>query len=251
MTKLSSLSVIIPTLNEERYICEVLSNVRCELGEDTQIIVVDGGSRDRTIANAGTATLILEGAAGRGKQMNLGAAHASGDVLLFLHADTQLPPSYRSELVAALSNSSVIAGYSPICFDHPGFMLRLYSRMSRLTFRLFHYGDGAVFVRRAAFQRIGRYREIPLFEDLDLLSRLRRTGNIVLLSSPVQTSARRFLQRGVVVNQLTNVLLVMLYIMGLSPHVLSRWYSPPGAESGRAGSKSANPAISSSIPEKG
>jgi rSAM/selenodomain-associated transferase 2 len=223
----NGISVIIPTLNEERHISQALANVRCVLGEETEVIVVDGGSRDRTVAHAGTASLVLQGTRGRGKQMNMGANHATGEILLFLHADTRLPRTYRSELTAALNDSSVTAGYSPITFDHPAFMLRVYARLSHMACGYFHYGDGAVFVRRQAFRETGRYAEIPLFEDLDLLSRLRKRGKTALLPSPVQTSARRFLQQGIVLNQIRNIFLVMLYMIGFSPHLLSRWYYPP------------------------
>jgi len=217
-------SVIIPTLNEEINIVGILANVRCVLGKDTEIIVVDGGSRDRTVSRAVNASMVLHTPQGRGVQMNHGAYHASGETLLFLHADTRLPASYRNELSAALGDSRVCAGYSPITFDHPAFMLRVYARMSHFSSGCFHYGDGAVFVRRETFRKEGPYPEIPLFEDLEFLRRLRKHGTIALLPSPVQTSARRFLQRGIVLHQLHNIFLVFMYLLGVSPSLLSRWY---------------------------
>jgi len=204
----------------KKAICSVLQNSVVE----TEIIVVDGGSEDETVELATTHARTISGPRGRGEQMNLGAAHVGGDVLVFLHADTQLHAGYLSEMLRTLADPTVAGGCAPIIFDVPHRILSLYSWFSRTRFRFFHFGDGAIFVRRNVFEQLGGFHSIPIMEDLDFLRRMRRTGKVVLLTNPVLTSSRRFVRRGIVINQLCNIILVVLFLFGVSPHYLARWY---------------------------
>jgi len=108
--------------------------------------------------------------------MNLGEAHATGDVLLFLHADTRLNLDHIREVLRALEDPDIIGGCSPLTFDFAEPYLSLYSRLSMMRFWLFHYGDGALFVRRSGFDRLSGFKEIPIMEDPNFLRRMRREG---------------------------------------------------------------------------
>ena len=216
-------SVIVPALNEEQVIERaLLSVVNQQTG--AELVVVDGGSRDDTVGIASRYAKVITGQRGRGRQMNLGVWHSSGDVLVFLHADTELTPGYFEEVSKVLEDPSVVGGYAPLTFDSSNSLLWIYSRFTMMKFRLFHYGDGAVFVRRSVFEFLQGFREIPIMEDLDFLRRLQRSGRTVLLSTPVITSARRFRKGGMIRNQARNVFMVSSFYLGVTPSQLARWY---------------------------
>jgi uncharacterized protein len=220
---MASLSVIIPVLNEEGVLARTLREVSCA-HPGLEIIVVDGGSGDQSVAIASGYAKVLVGKRGRGKQMNHGAAHAAGDVLIFLHADTIPSASYFAEVSSALEDPEVVGGHAPLRFHPSSGMLRIYERLSNVNFWLFHYGDGAMFVKRKTFEEMGGFRELPLLEDLEFLRRMRRRGRTVLLETPVLTSARRFLRVGTMYNQTRNILIVISFLMGVSARRLARWY---------------------------
>jgi rSAM/selenodomain-associated transferase 2 len=191
------ISIIIPTLNEERALPETLLNVAaCAPG--CEIIVADGGSADRTkeIALGGLlpGILWLDSPQGRGNQMNAAAARAAGDVLLFLHADSQLPPDTPQLVTEALSDPRIVGGNFRIRFVPRAPLADVYTWCYnvRTHFRIF-YGDSALFVRREVFERLGGYRAALLMEDIEFLRRLRKTGRLAYIrSGTVTTSARRF-----------------------------------------------------------
>jgi rSAM/selenodomain-associated transferase 2 len=197
-----------------------------------EVIVVDGGSRDRTrevVRAAGTARL-LSAPRGRANQMNAGADAASGDVLLFLHADVRLPPDALDRVEQALADPSAVAGafrtwtiadqkqsaLGPLLH-----LADLRSRYSRLP-----YGDQALFVRAEAFRRAGGFPAQPLMEDLELSRRLRRLGAIRVVRSCVTVSGRRFLARPFFYAIAMN-LFPLLYAAGVSPAALNRFYGDP------------------------
>jgi rSAM/selenodomain-associated transferase 2 len=223
--KRMKVSVIIPALNEADNILACLHSVKSEEG-DYEIIVVDGGSSDGTEEIARSRALVICSKRGRACQMNAGARLASGDVLLFLHADSLLPLDAFSHLKREMEDPQVAGGTFTLRFDTDRFLLRLYCFFTRFRFRYFHYGDQGIFVRRSVFEQIGGYRDIPVMEDIEFLQRLRKTGRVVLIRRPVTTSARRFLERGLVRQQLMNSILVSLYSIGVKPEVLARWYKP-------------------------
>jgi len=220
-----SLSVIIPTLNEEHALGSTLESVR-RSAPGSEVVVVDGGSHDGTlvVARGVPGVRAISAPRGRGLQMNAGAGAATGDVLLFLHADTHLPPEAGVLVAAALEDPRVVGGSFVLGFDSAHPLLRLFSIASRLNVRWATYGDQALFFRREAFERVGGFPPLPLFEDVAMQSRIRRLGRCVKIQRPVRSSARRFLRIGVARQQLLNAALVVAYHLGVSPSRLATWY---------------------------
>ncbi|HEX2222576.1 MAG TPA: TIGR04283 family arsenosugar biosynthesis glycosyltransferase [Thermoanaerobaculia bacterium] len=230
--KPSSLAVIVPCLNEGAFIEGFLSGLLAREG-DFRVILVDGGSADGTWEASGRFSEVtrLRSARGRAVQMNAGARGATEDLLLFLHADTVLPPDAFPRIAEALADPAVAAGSFRLAFDRSDPWLATYSLFSRINHPLFTYGDQGLFVRRELFREVGGFREIPIMEDVEIQRRLRRRGRFVKLEPPVVTSARRFVHRGPVRQQMLNVALVALYQMGMDPARLKRLYDDarPGA----------------------
>lgn len=207
-----------PVRNEEVCLAESIAALRSGLEPDDEVFVVDGGSSDRSAQIAGECgARVLRSLPGRGIQMNAGAGLAQGDVLLFLHADTRLPSEFRTELETALCRPNCCWGRFDLEFDEGGALLRLIawliSRRSR-TFRS-ATGDQAIFVRRSDFEAVGGYREPVLFEDVDLVRRLRRRGGMAVPAGKVVTSSRRWRNRGVISTTLKMWMLKSLYLLGI------------------------------------
>ncbi len=219
------LSVIIPTLDERDTLTRCVASVRAAIAQ-CEIIVADGGSRDGTLATARSLAGVraLVAPRGRGAQLNAGAAAATGDVFLFLHADTRLPADAGSLVTSALTDPGVVGGSFLLGFDSPHPLLRLSSLASRLNRSWSTYGDQGFFFRREIFERLGGFAPLPLFEDVDFQSRVRQLGRCVKIQRPVTSSARRFLRVGIARQQLINAALVTAYHLGASPHWLARWY---------------------------
>jgi rSAM/selenodomain-associated transferase 2 len=224
-------SVIIPALNEAKGILGSLASVKNQQGE-SEIIVVDGGSHDETAEIARLHANVITCKRGRAVQMNAGACYARGDVLLFLHADTCLSPGGLSAMETALMDPQVVGGTFRLRFDSPGYLLRVITFFTHFRFRYFHYGDQGIFVRRAVFEQLGGFREIPIMEDLEFFKRLHGAGKVALLPHPVTTSARRYLEHGIVQQQLLDILLVILYLGGVRPETLLRWYEATDSRPG-------------------
>ncbi len=223
------ISVIIPALNEAGGILRCLHSVKKQPGE-FELLVVDGGSVDGTVELVRPHARVVHSGRGRALQMNSGARTSTGDVLLFLHADSHLPPRAFPLLVEVLTDQRIAGGTFRLRFDSEKFLLRIIAFFSRFQFRYFHYGDQGIFVRRRVFEQLNGFSEIPFMEDIDFLLRLRRAGRVALLHQPVITSARRFLERGIIRQQLTNIFLVILYLLGVSPGNLKKWYEGPPRE---------------------
>jgi rSAM/selenodomain-associated transferase 2 len=217
------LSIVVPALNEERHIAATLRSIRAALGA-CEVIVVDGGSHDQTVNRARAFAQVLSSPPGRARQMNAGAAAATGDVLLFLHADTCVAADTGTATRRMLGDARIIGGTFRLRFDDAHPILRMYGWFTRFRPGIFHYGDQGIVVRRAVFERLGGFREMALMEDVDFLRRLRRIGRVGIADGYVTTSARRFLEHGIVRQQLFNAVLLTLFHCGVPARLLARFY---------------------------
>ena len=221
------LSIIIPTFNEERSICHTLDAVSRVRG-CVEVIVVDGGSFDKTIQIVlDRGVRVITSSRGRGAQMDAGACATRGEVLWFLHADTRPPEEAAERIAEALSDPQVIAGNFAVRFDGhriaARFLTWLYPHLRKLGL---YYGDSAIFVRRETYDKAGGFKPFPIFEDLDLMRRLRPLGCIVHLPSAVDTSSRRFEGRIFALTFARWSGLHLLYWLGVHPKTLGRLYAP-------------------------
>ena len=190
--------------------------------------MVDGGSRDGTleVARRVPGVLALVSPRGRARQMNAGARAARGAILLFLHADTRLPDGAVEAVQEALSRPDVVAGRFDVHFDSPRAVFTMIASMMNRRSRWsgIATGDQAIFVRREIFEALGGYPEIPLMEDVELTRRLRRRGRVAALRRRVTTSARKWEREGALRTILLMWALRFLYICGVGPSRLHRWY---------------------------
>lgn len=237
-----TIAVIIPVLNEAARIARTLSRT-VALGFD-EVIVVDGGSVDQTSsivksliadleaiplaahASAPNSILLLSAPPSRARQLNAGAAASRCDVLLFLHADTDLPTNARHAVEDALSDQTCVGGRFNVRFDSNRLPARIIGGMMNARSRCcgIATGDQAIFVRREVFERIGRFADIPLMEDIDFTSRLKRAGRLAPLSEYVVTAFRRWETNGPFRTILLMWALRFLYWIGVSPHRLQHFY---------------------------
>lgn len=220
------ISIIIPTYNEQDYIASLLTSISGNIGAEIEVIVVDGGSEDRTITIVEEFKLVklIHSKKGRAIQMNRGAQISKGDILFFIHADSQLSNLWQEKILKALKDETYVAGSFHLQFDNSGFWYRLYGSLSKFKIRLFTYGDQGLFVHKSAFDQVSGYPILPIMEDYEILSRLNKIGKITKLDVAIITSTRKFVKNGVVLQQFKNVIIVTLYIIGISPRFLARWY---------------------------
>jgi rSAM/selenodomain-associated transferase 2 len=227
----AKISIIIPTLNERENIKAAIATTQPSL--NIEVIVVDGGSQDDTVAIVQSLGVkLISSLPGRAGQMNMGAIAASGEILLFLHADTRLPIGFDEMIRTALQQPKTVAGAFALQINDLSWGLRLVERgvYWRSRFLQMPYGDQAIFLKKTVFQQIGNFPELPIMEDFELIRRLRRIGKIIILPAPVVTSARRWLQKGIVKTTLLNQIVIIAYFLGVSPKRLRSWYrqSPRG-----------------------
>ncbi|MSR60470.1 MAG: glycosyltransferase [Planctomycetaceae bacterium] len=219
-----SISIIIPTLNEASTIADTVAKARAI--DPDEIIVVDGGSTDDTVAQAAGADQVLIGPRGRAAQQNCGAAAATGEVMLFLHADCWLEPGSLTAVSKALSDEHCVGGCFRQRIEAEGRRYRWleWGNAHRVQWWQLAYGDQGIFVRRSVFERLGGFPPLALMEDLFFMKRLRREGRFALLDGPLHVSARRWQQQGVVRQTARNWFLTGLAQLGVSPDRLARLY---------------------------
>lgn len=233
------ISVIIPTFNEAGSIKASIGSVR---GEAWEIIVADGGSTDGTVGEAlDLGAVVVSTPPGRGLQMDAGAHRATGDVLLFLHADTVLSEGWSYAVKKALGDERNVGGGFRLSIvnkwgtrgriERDGKVIRSIKLKivesianARARYLGLIFGDQAIFARREAFFRTGGFRKLPLMEDVDCVKRLRGLGRVKLLNERASTSPRRWLENGVLRNTLRNWTLLTLYRFGVSPEKLYSIY---------------------------
>jgi len=221
------LNVVVPVHNEIIALPEVLERLRhLQDTPGVDVIMVDGGSDDGSLELLRDSGLNwIRAPLGRASQMNAGAAAGRGDVVLFLHADTRLPGDACVQIDAAI-DAGAVGGFFRVRLESQRPVLRLVSRMITLRSGLTGVatGDQAIFVAHDAFTQLGGFPPLPLFEDVELCTRLRRLGKIIRLDGTVTTSARRWENHGPWRTVLRMWLLRAGYTLGLSPRILARYY---------------------------
>lgn len=231
MRAVRRVSVIIPTLDEAARLPPLVAALRGEPGL-AEIIVADGGSADGTPAVAeALGARVVRGARGRGQQLRDGAAAASGEILLFLHADSVFPAGGLAALAAALDGDPAIPGGNfRVVFDgDSGFARWLTGFYAWLRHFTLYYGDSGIFVRRAIYEAIGGFAPMPLMEDYDFVRRLERAGPTTRIEHPpLVTSSRKFAGRHPIAIFWGWSLVHVLYWLGVAPERLARIYYPHG-----------------------
>jgi hypothetical protein len=223
--KKQSISIIIAALNEEQCINNTVK--RALTGNNVEVIVIDGGSLDKTAGLAGIAgAAVIRSEPGRAHQMNEGAKFASGEILLCLHADTILPEDYDEALRKALLDPRIIAGAFGLRFDSKKLPMRIIQAGANLRSRFLGlpYGDQGIFIRKADFIEAGGFPELPIMDDAVFVSGLKEKGSIITLDKKVCTSARRYERLGVLRTWLINQCVITAFFCGAAPQEISDMY---------------------------
>jgi rSAM/selenodomain-associated transferase 2 len=217
------ISVIIPTLNEEVNLPVTLRQLTDHV--DVELIVVDGGSKDRTVEIAQRFTpYVFRTLSGRAHQMNTGARHATGDIILFLHADTFLLPGALDEIQRRIIGDGAVGGAFDLHIDSSRRFCKFLARVASRRSRWLHlpYGDQGIFVWRQVFEALGGFPEIPIMEDIAFARRLRRAGRLTFIPSGLVTSGRRWNANGILRTTLVNWWVTALFMLHVPPRELRR-----------------------------
>lgn len=222
MSHLALVSVIIPVLNEAGRIAATVASAN-----NAEVIVVDGGSDDDTVRIAQDlgVKVLLSNTANRAQQMNAGAQIATGETLLFLHADTLLPSQFDTMIRQATSRN-IVAGAFSLQIDGDFWGLRLVEIGVNMRSRIFAlpYGDQAIFLNAKLFKHLGGFTDLPIMEDFELVCRLRRRGKIAIIPTPVITSNRRWQKLGTIQTIAINQVAIVAYLIGICPDKIAAWY---------------------------
>lgn len=221
------ISIIIPVYNEEDTIGELLSYLEAsDPNGKTEILLIDGGSTDgtRDVVKSKNARWIDSPVKGRAAQMNEGARHAEGDILYFLHADTYPPDTFADDIRQAV-DQGWSAGCYRLTFDYEHPMLKCYSWFTRFDVDLFRFGDQSLFIKREIFVSIGGYSDqLIVMEDQEIVRSIKKVTSFRILDKNVVTSARKYLDIGIVRLQLVFTVIVCMFYLGVSQESLVRFY---------------------------
>lgn len=221
------ISIIIPVFNEAEIIEKTL--VKLVNNSGVELIVIDGGSSDRTVelVKKMGIQVVSSSKQGRANQMNFGASIANGEILIFLHADTQLPEKYPEIVKKILFENRAIAGAFKLKIDGTEKSLKLIEKMVnwRSRFLSLPYGDQAIFISKKTFEELDGFLDLPIMEDFEFMQRLKHLGKIEIASSAVTTSDRRWQKLGVWKTTLINQLIILGYYLKISPDRLRRLYN--------------------------
>ena len=227
-------SIIVPTLNEELVLGNTLTQIQQR--SPHELIVSDGGSNDYTCRIADRFShRVITGSAGRALQMNAGANEATGDLLLFLHADSRIEPESYRKMLECMENPKWIGGAFTLCIESGKWSLKLIALLANIRSKYFGlaYGDQGFFVRKEVFNDMNGFSPIPICEDLDFYYRLRKKGSVILLKEKAHTSPRRWINEGIFFTTARNFFIAVLFGLGFPPHILTKWYplsTPSGHE---------------------
>ncbi|NDV25092.1 TIGR04283 family arsenosugar biosynthesis glycosyltransferase [Desulfovibrio sp. JC010] len=228
MSSSLKISVIIPVYDEAETIRSCIANVQECCGENSEIIIVDGSADESTLSAVDDdGVMLLASPPGRAVQMNCGAQKAAGDILLFLHADTTLPPAAGSLVRKALSAPCATAGAFKLSFDAPSRTIKVIAFLADLRCRVERvpYGDQAIFISKSKFHELGGFPEIQLMEDVEFFQNIkRRRLEIIILKESISTSARRYLATGPLRCGLRNTFLRLLHLCGVKHATLKNMY---------------------------
>jgi rSAM/selenodomain-associated transferase 2 len=226
-------SLIIPVFNEALIIEDYLS--RIPMKSDLEVIIVDGQSDDETVAFCEKIKLefkpkiVISPLKGRANQLNFGASLAIGEILCFLHLDSQLPSNYSTQIEELLSRPQAIAGAFSLAIDAPQIPFRWLEKLVNWRSRFFSlpYGDQGLFLKKSVFKTMGGFAPMPIMEDYEFVQRLKKQGTIHISQASVLTSRRRWQKLGILKTTLINQGMILGYYLKIDPENLARWYRNP------------------------
>lgn len=221
---MSLISIVMPVLNEEAIIEDTIRSLN---DSRLELIIVDGGSQDRTASIVSKYNVrLISSIPGRGRQMNYGARYAASDILLFLHADSKITDRGIDTLLKAMEDPLTIGGAFRLAINSRSPYLSFVALMANIRSIIFRlpYGDQGIFIRRSAFEEIGGYQDISIMEDIEFIIRLKKIGRIRILKEKVLVSARRWDKEGPIYITFRNWMLAALYLLGVPPARLYKWH---------------------------